>query len=163
MIIDATEFETLPRMHLLLLPIFIVFSFFFPSGKVPYPFFFPPPLLPTSSPHSCKQQDKSFTFVLKTPPASVLLKKAAGIDKGSAQLEKVGSITKEQLEVCAAPPTQAARLLFFFCNPEKLFLVFFPLFPRYRINTHTHASTHDAIYISSSSCLFIVQTGDCQH
>ena len=42
-------------------------------------------------------EDKSFTFVLKTPPASVLLKKAAGITKGSAQLEKVGSITKEQL------------------------------------------------------------------
>ena len=42
-------------------------------------------------------EDKSFTFVLKTPPASVLLKKAAGIAKGSAQLEKVGSITKEQL------------------------------------------------------------------
>ena len=42
-------------------------------------------------------EDKSFTFVLKTPPASILLKKAAGIAKGSAQLEKVGSITREQL------------------------------------------------------------------
>mmetsp|Transcript_6770 Transcript_6770/g.10431 ORF Transcript_6770/g.10431 Transcript_6770/m.10431 type:complete len:242 (-) Transcript_6770:139-864(-) len=42
-------------------------------------------------------EDKSFTFILKTPPASVLLKKAAGVDKGSAQVEKVGSITMEQL------------------------------------------------------------------
>jgi large subunit ribosomal protein L11 len=39
--------------------------------------------------------------VLKTPPASVLLKKAAGVAKGSAQLEKVGSITRDQLEVRA--------------------------------------------------------------
>ena len=46
-------------------------------------------------------EDKSFTFVLKTPPASVLLKKAAGVDKGSAQLEKVGSITRDQLEEIA--------------------------------------------------------------
>ena len=46
-------------------------------------------------------QDKSFTFVLKTPPASVLLKKAAGVAKGSAQLEKVGSITRDQLEEIA--------------------------------------------------------------
>ena len=35
------------------------------------------------------------------PPASVLLKKAAGVDKGSAQLEKVGSITRDQLEEIA--------------------------------------------------------------
>ena len=44
--------------------------------------------------------DKSFTFVLKSPPASVLLKKAAKIDKGSgkAHLEKVGKITRAQLE-----------------------------------------------------------------
>mmetsp|Transcript_12298 Transcript_12298/g.44255 ORF Transcript_12298/g.44255 Transcript_12298/m.44255 type:complete len:234 (+) Transcript_12298:69-770(+) len=46
-------------------------------------------------------EDKSFTFVLKTPPASVLLKKAAGVAKGSAQLEKVGSITRDQLEEIA--------------------------------------------------------------
>ena len=39
--------------------------------------------------------------MLKTPPASVLLKKAAGVAKGSAQLEKVGSITRDQLEVRA--------------------------------------------------------------
>jgi large subunit ribosomal protein L11 len=47
--------------------------------------------------------DKSFTFVLKSPPASVLLKKAAKIDKGSgkAHLEKVGKITREQLEEIA--------------------------------------------------------------
>ncbi|KAJ0470825.1 putative ribosomal protein L11/L12 [Helianthus annuus] len=48
-------------------------------------------------------RDKSFTFVLKTPPASVLLLKAAGADKGSKDLqrEKVGKITIEQLRVIA--------------------------------------------------------------
>ncbi|KAJ0771979.1 putative ribosomal protein L11/L12 [Helianthus annuus] len=48
--------------------------------------------------------DKSFTFVLKTPPASVLLLKAAGAEKGSKdpQREKVGKITIEQLRVIAA-------------------------------------------------------------
>jgi large subunit ribosomal protein L11 len=47
--------------------------------------------------------DKSFTFVLKSPPASVLLKKAIKIDKGSGRphLEKVGKITREQLEEIA--------------------------------------------------------------
>ncbi len=44
--------------------------------------------------------DKSFTFVTKTPPASYLLKKAAGIEKGSAEpnRDKVGSVTQAQLE-----------------------------------------------------------------
>ena len=44
-------------------------------------------------------EDRSFTFVLKTPPASVLICKAAGIEKGSSQpnLQKVGSITRDQL------------------------------------------------------------------
>eukprot|EP00959_Pyramimonas_sp_CCMP1952_P376713 7890181-Pyramimonas_sp.AAC.1 len=44
-------------------------------------------------------QDKSFTFVLKTPPASALLKKAAGVGKGCAkgQGEVIGSITTDQL------------------------------------------------------------------
>jgi len=47
--------------------------------------------------------DKSFTFILKSPPASVLLKKAVRIDKGSGRphLEKVGKITREQLEEIA--------------------------------------------------------------
>ncbi|MEO0137624.1 MAG: 50S ribosomal protein L11 [candidate division WOR-3 bacterium] len=47
--------------------------------------------------------DRSFTFVLKSPPASVLLKQAAGIAKGSAQpnREKVGKITRKQLEEIA--------------------------------------------------------------
>jgi large subunit ribosomal protein L11 len=47
--------------------------------------------------------DKSFTFILKSPPASVLLKKAIKIDKGSGRphLEKVGKITREQLEEIA--------------------------------------------------------------
>jgi len=44
--------------------------------------------------------DKSFTFITKTPPAAVLLKKAAGIDKGSGtpNTDKVGSVTRAQLE-----------------------------------------------------------------
>lgn len=47
--------------------------------------------------------DKSFTFVTKTPPATVLLKKAAGIDKGSSKphTDKVGTITRAQLEEIA--------------------------------------------------------------
>ena len=44
--------------------------------------------------------DRSFTFVMKTPPASVLLRKVAGIDKGSSRpnTEKVGKVTRAQLE-----------------------------------------------------------------
>ncbi len=44
--------------------------------------------------------DKSFTFEIKTPPASVLLKKAAGISKGSGvpNADKVGTVTRAQLE-----------------------------------------------------------------
>jgi large subunit ribosomal protein L11 len=47
--------------------------------------------------------DKSFTFVLKSPPATVLLKKAVKIDKGSGKphLQKVGKITRAQLEEIA--------------------------------------------------------------
>ena len=47
--------------------------------------------------------DKSFTFILKSPPATVLLKKAAKIDKGSGKphLEKVGKVTRAQLEEIA--------------------------------------------------------------
>ncbi|BBH03554.1 plastid ribosomal protein l11 [Prunus dulcis] len=47
--------------------------------------------------------DKSFTFILKTPPASVLLLKAAGVEKGSKdpQLEKVGKVTIDQLRTIA--------------------------------------------------------------
>jgi large subunit ribosomal protein L11 len=48
-------------------------------------------------------EDRSFTFILKTPPASVLIKKAAGIEKGSGNplTTKVGSITKAQLREIA--------------------------------------------------------------
>lgn len=48
-------------------------------------------------------EDRSFTFILKTPPASVLITKAAKIDKGSAEPQKVkvGSITKDQLREIA--------------------------------------------------------------
>jgi len=44
-------------------------------------------------------KDRSFTFIMKTPPASDLLKKAAGIIKGSGvpQKDKVGKITRKQL------------------------------------------------------------------
>ena len=47
--------------------------------------------------------DKSFTFILKSPPATVLLKRAAKIEKGSGKphLEKVGKVTREQLEEIA--------------------------------------------------------------
>lgn len=48
-------------------------------------------------------EDKSYTFILKTPPASVLLKKAAGVPNGSGnpQLTKVGSVTKQQIQEIA--------------------------------------------------------------
>jgi large subunit ribosomal protein L11 len=47
--------------------------------------------------------DKSFTFVTKTPPAAVLLKKAAGLKSGSGRpnTEKVGTVTRAQLEEIA--------------------------------------------------------------
>ena len=47
--------------------------------------------------------DKSFTFILKTPPAAILLKKEAGIEKGSGQpnRNKVGSVTKAQVRKIA--------------------------------------------------------------
>ena len=47
--------------------------------------------------------DKSFTFVMKTPPATILIKKAAKIDKGSPRphTDKVGSITRQQAEEIA--------------------------------------------------------------
>jgi large subunit ribosomal protein L11 len=47
--------------------------------------------------------DRSFTFILKSPPAAVLLKKAAGIAKGSGvpNRDKVGKVTRKQiLEIC---------------------------------------------------------------
>jgi large subunit ribosomal protein L11 len=45
-------------------------------------------------------EDRSFTFITKTPPASFLLKKAAGIKSGSGRpnTEKVGTVTRAQLE-----------------------------------------------------------------
>jgi large subunit ribosomal protein L11 len=47
--------------------------------------------------------DRSFTFITKTPPASVLLKKAAGLKSGSSRpnTEKVGTVTRAQLEEIA--------------------------------------------------------------
>jgi large subunit ribosomal protein L11 len=82
-----------------------------------------PPVGPALGQHGCKEynaktadqtgtvipveisvyEDRSFTFVLKTPPASVLITKAAKIDKGSSEpnKKKVGSITREQLKQIA--------------------------------------------------------------
>ena len=47
--------------------------------------------------------DKSFTFIIKTPPASVLIKKAAGLEKGSKvpHTDKVGKLTRAQVEEIA--------------------------------------------------------------
>ena len=51
--------------------------------------------------------DKSFTFVMKTPPATVLIKKAIKLDKGSSKphTDKVGKITRGQLEEIAKAKT----------------------------------------------------------
>lgn len=48
-------------------------------------------------------EDRSFTFITKTPPASVLIKKAIGIDKGSGEpnKNKVGKITRQQIREIA--------------------------------------------------------------
>jgi large subunit ribosomal protein L11 len=48
-------------------------------------------------------EDRTFSFVLKTPPAAVLLRKAAGVEKGSANplKEKVGQVTKDQVREIA--------------------------------------------------------------
>ncbi len=47
--------------------------------------------------------DKSFTFITKTPPAAILIKKALGLEKGSAvpNKEKVGTLSREQLRAIA--------------------------------------------------------------
>ena len=61
-------------------------------------------------------QDKSFTFILKSPPASVLLKKAAGIASGSKtpNKDKVGKVTRKQvLEIIKAKGTDMN------CNSEE--------------------------------------------
>ncbi|MGQ0659194.1 MAG: 50S ribosomal protein L11 [Chromatiales bacterium] len=59
--------------------------------------------------------DRSFTFVTKTPPASVLLRKAAGAEKGSStpNKDKVGRVTRKQIEEIAktkTPDLTAANL-----------------------------------------------------
>ena len=59
--------------------------------------------------------DRSFTFVMKTPPASILLKKAVGLKSGSGRpnTEKVGTVTRAQLEEIAKmkePDLTAASL-----------------------------------------------------
>jgi large subunit ribosomal protein L11 len=59
--------------------------------------------------------DRSFTFITKTPPAPVLLKKAAGLDKASAEpnREKVGRVTRKQVREIAEtkmPDLNAANI-----------------------------------------------------
>jgi large subunit ribosomal protein L11 len=51
--------------------------------------------------------DRSFTFIMKTPPASVLIRKSLGIEKGSGtpNTSKVGKITRKQLEEVARTKT----------------------------------------------------------
>jgi large subunit ribosomal protein L11 len=67
-------------------------------------------------------QDRSFTFILKSPPAAILLKKAAGIAKGSGvpNREKVGTVTRKQCaeivelkkkDLNAANPAAALRII----------------------------------------------------
>lgn len=67
-------------------------------------------------------QDKSFTFILKTPPASVLLKKAAKIESGSGvpNKDKVGKVTRKQIleivemkkkDLNATDAAQAAKMI----------------------------------------------------
>ena len=59
-------------------------------------------------------QDRSFSFITKTPPAAVLIKKALGMDKGSgAPFQKVGKLTKAQVQEIAElkmPDLNAADL-----------------------------------------------------
>jgi large subunit ribosomal protein L11 len=57
--------------------------------------------------------DRSYTFITKTPPASILLKRAANIAKGSGEQNKVGTVTKKQVEDIAKlkmPDLNAASL-----------------------------------------------------
>lgn len=67
-------------------------------------------------------QDRSFTFVLKSPPAAVLLKKAAGLAKGSGvpNRDKVGSVTRKQVleivktklnDLNATDPDRATKMI----------------------------------------------------
>jgi large subunit ribosomal protein L11 len=67
-------------------------------------------------------QDKSFSFVLKSPPAAVLLKKAAGLAKGSGvpNRDKVGTVTKKQIleivetkkaDLNSSDPEMASRII----------------------------------------------------
>lgn len=47
-------------------------------------------------------EDRSFSFILKTPPASALLKKAAGLEKGASDIkQKIGKVTKEDIRKIA--------------------------------------------------------------
>ena len=58
-------------------------------------------------------EDRSFTFITKTPPAAVLIKEAAGIDKGSGEpnRDKVGRITQDQVRQIAETKMQDLNAL----------------------------------------------------
>jgi large subunit ribosomal protein L11 len=62
--------------------------------------------------------DSSFTFILKSPPASVLLKKAAGVEKGSGEpnRNKVGKVTRAQLREIAEIKSKDMNTL----DPEEV-------------------------------------------
>ena len=57
--------------------------------------------------------DRTFTFITKTPPASELLKRAAGIVKGSAEpnRNKVGKVTRKRARISWAKPQRSSRKL----------------------------------------------------
>ena len=56
-------------------------------------------------------QDRSFTFITKTPPASALLKKAAGVETAAAnpKTDKVGTVTRSQVRILALAEGEAAK------------------------------------------------------
>jgi large subunit ribosomal protein L11 len=58
-------------------------------------------------------EDRSFTFILKTPPTAILLKKAAGVDKGAGDKSVVGTVTMAQVREIAMrklPDTNATKV-----------------------------------------------------
>ena len=65
--------------------------------------------------------DRTFTFELKTPPASVLLKKALGIEKGSSEPNrvKVGKVTREQIKELLEHNMFVETLKYFFTEVDK--------------------------------------------
>ena len=79
--------------------------------------------------------DKSFTFVMKTPPASILIKKAAGIQKGSSKphTDKVGKITRKQAEEIATRNSPTSPLLILKLRYARLPVPLVPWASRWRV------------------------------